>query len=205
MELHYKMYLTIPSKDFQELVFLIKKPTRSTNCLSPRPYGLRRRSTAARLPRFWVRIPPGAWMSVRCECCVLSGRGLGDALIMRPEESYRLWCIVVCDLETSRMRRPWSALGRSATRKKCINFSNLFLEWNSTCFGQFLWPSSGVFHCTYSNGICHTGLLTACEQAVSKIIASGWFYYKNLSRCTIIWTSKSLFFYFKYSTYSFLD
>jgi len=32
------------------------------------------------------------------------------------------------------------------------------------CFGQFLCPSSGVFHCTHSNGICHTGLLTACEQ-----------------------------------------
>ena len=39
----------------------------------------------------------------------------------------------------------------------CTNFSNLFLEWNSTCFGQFLCPSSGVFHCTHSNGICHTG------------------------------------------------
>ena len=67
------------------------------------PCGLRRRSTAARLLRQWVRIPPGAWMSVCCECCVLSGRGLCDALITRPEESYRLWCVVVCDLETSRM------------------------------------------------------------------------------------------------------
>jgi hypothetical protein len=47
---------------------------------------------------------------------------------------------------------------------RCTNFSNLFLEWNSTCFRQFLCPSSGVFHCTHSNGICHTGLLTACEQ-----------------------------------------
>jgi hypothetical protein len=47
---------------------------------------------------------------------------------------------------------------------RCTNFSNLFLEWNSTYFGQFLCPSSGVFHCTHSNGICHTGLLTACEQ-----------------------------------------
>ena len=28
---------------------------------------------------------------------------------------------------------------------------------------QFLCPSSGVFHCTHSNGICHTGLLTAFE------------------------------------------
>ena len=36
--------------------------------------------------------------------------------------------------------------------------------WNSTCFGQFLCPSSGVFHYTHSNGICRTGLLTACKQ-----------------------------------------
>jgi len=59
-----------------------------------------------------------AWMFVCCECCLLSGRGLCDGLITRPEKSYRLWCVVVCDLETSRMRRPWHALGRSATRKK---------------------------------------------------------------------------------------
>jgi len=40
----------------------------------------------------------------------LSGRGLCDDLITRPEESYRLWCVVVCDLETSRKRRPcWVA------------------------------------------------------------------------------------------------
>ena len=51
---------------------------------------------------------------------------------------------------------------------RCNNYSNLFLEWNSIRFGQFLRPSSGVFHCTHSNGISHTGLLTACEQAVSK-------------------------------------
>ena len=38
-----------------------------------------------------------------CECRVLSGRGLCDELITRPEESYRLCCVVVCDLETSRM------------------------------------------------------------------------------------------------------
>ena len=48
---------------------------------------------------------------------------------------------------------------------RCINFSELFLEENSTCFGQFLRPSSGVFHCTHSSGICHTGLQqTAVEQ-----------------------------------------
>jgi len=32
---------------------------------------------------------------------VLSGRGLCDGLITRPEESYRLWRVVVCDQETS--------------------------------------------------------------------------------------------------------
>jgi hypothetical protein len=47
---------------------------------------------------------------------------------------------------------------------KCINFSYLFLEQNSTCFGRFLCPSSGVFHCTHSKDICHTGLLTVFEQ-----------------------------------------
>ena len=57
-------------------------------------------------------------MFVCCECYVLSGRGLCDELITRPEESYRLWCVVVCDLETSKMRRPWPALGRSATGNK---------------------------------------------------------------------------------------
>jgi len=63
------------------------------------PRGLRRRSAAARLLRLWVRIPPAVWMSV--VNVVLSGRGLCDELITRPEESYRLCCVVMCDLETS--------------------------------------------------------------------------------------------------------
>jgi hypothetical protein len=62
------------------------------------PRGLRRRSAAVRLLRLWLRIPPRAWMPV---CWVLSDRGLCDGLITRPEESYRLWRVVVCDHETS--------------------------------------------------------------------------------------------------------
>jgi hypothetical protein len=61
-------------------------------------------------------------MFVCCECCVLSGRGLCNELITRPEESYRMWC-VVCDLETSSMRRPWPALGRSAAGGKNYEIS----------------------------------------------------------------------------------
>jgi len=44
----------------------------------------------------------------------------------------------------------------------CTNFSNLFLEWNSRCFEEFLCPSSGVFHCTHSKSVWHVPLL--CVQ-----------------------------------------
>jgi len=46
-------------------------------------------------------------MSVCCDYCVLSGGGLCYELVTRPEESYRLWSFVVCDLETSPLRRTW--------------------------------------------------------------------------------------------------
>ena len=59
------------------------------------PRGLRRRSAAACLLRLWVRIPPSAWLFVvRVVCCQVK-------LITSLEESYRLWYVVVCDLETS--------------------------------------------------------------------------------------------------------
>ena len=49
---------------------------------------------------------------------MLLGRGLCDELITRPEESYRLWSVVLCDLETSIMRRPWPTGGCRAKKKK---------------------------------------------------------------------------------------
>jgi hypothetical protein len=63
------------------------------HCPSQWPRGLRRGSAVARLLGLWFRISPGAWMSVSYECCVLSGRGLCDGLIPRPEECYRVWCV----------------------------------------------------------------------------------------------------------------
>jgi len=51
-------------------------------------------------PEIVVSNPTGG-MDVCSECRVLSGRGLCDELITRPKQSYRLWCVVVCDLETS--------------------------------------------------------------------------------------------------------
>ena len=79
--------------------------------------GLRHRSAADRLLRLWVRIPLGARKSVYYKCCVLSGRGLCDELMTHPEESYRLWCVVLCGLQTSWMRRSWPIRGCWAKRK----------------------------------------------------------------------------------------
>jgi len=58
----------------------------------------------------------------------LSGRGLCDELITRPEESYRL-CCVVCDLETSRMDSPYIY---NISR---LRVNPVFLNC-STCFGR---------------------------------------------------------------------
>jgi hypothetical protein len=58
------------------------------------PSGLRWKSADARFPGLRVRIPPEAWISVYCECWVLSGRNLCDVPIPRPGECYRLWRVI---------------------------------------------------------------------------------------------------------------
>jgi len=119
---------------------------------------------------------------------------------------------------------------------RCTNFSNLLLEWNSACFGQFLCPSSGVFHCIHSSGICHTGYADSlragafapahklsaklydiyhccvysekllmmeqrnCPKHVEfhsknkfeKLVHIVGLIIRNLTRCTVTWTSESL-------------
>jgi hypothetical protein len=57
-------------------------------------------------------------MFVRCECCVLSGRGLCDELITRPEESYRLCCVVVCALENLKNEEAMTRVGSQRHSKK---------------------------------------------------------------------------------------
>ena len=91
----------------------------SDECRAQWPRGVRRGSAAARLLGLWVRTPPGAWISVCCECCVLSGRGLCVGLITRPEDSYRVCvCLNECDHESSIIRRPWPSRGCCAMGKK---------------------------------------------------------------------------------------
>jgi hypothetical protein len=57
-----------------------------------------------------------------CLLWVLSGRGLCDELITHPGNSYRLWCVVVCEIETSWMRRPWLNRCCRAKIKKVNNY-----------------------------------------------------------------------------------
>jgi hypothetical protein len=57
-------------------------------------------------------------MIVCCECCVLSGRGLCDELITRPEESYRLCCVVVCGLENLVNEEAMTRVGSQRHKKK---------------------------------------------------------------------------------------
>jgi len=48
---------------------------------------------------------------------MLSGRGFCDEVITRPEKSYRLWRVDVCNLQTSWMRRPWPTGGLFGQKK----------------------------------------------------------------------------------------
>jgi hypothetical protein len=55
-----------------------------------------------------------------------------------------------------------------------IIFPKLFLSRNSTCLGQFLCLSSGVFHCTFGTGICHQTCMTyQCRMYSEKLLMIG--------------------------------
>jgi hypothetical protein len=52
------------------------------------------------------------------------------------------------------------------------NFPNFILSKNSTCFGQFLCPSSGVFYCIFDIGIFLAGLMTASKHVQDGTVPS---------------------------------
>jgi hypothetical protein len=122
------------------------------------PRGLRRGSAAARLLRLWFRFPPGSWMFVACEYYVLSGRGLCDEMICRPEESCRMWCVDLCDLETSRVRRPCPALDRSAIGKNILCYISIsYFSYMFRCISHHLQVE---FTYSYSKPSAFTQLLS---------------------------------------------
>jgi hypothetical protein len=87
-------------------------------------------------------------MSVGCECSVLSGRSLYDGLTTRPEESYRLWCVVVCDLNEEapahrgllRKKTKFLMLNKSVLPDKCIILnSTTYTDRNLRLPNMHLW------------------------------------------------------------------
>jgi len=82
--------------------------------------GLRRGSATVCLLGLWVRIPPRAWMSVCCECCVLSGRSLCEGrsvLQSSPTECG----VSECNRAASTIRTFCPTEGRRVMEKESVN------------------------------------------------------------------------------------
>ena len=83
-------------------------------CLIQVAARLRSRSGAAQMLGLRVRIPPAAWMSVCCKCCVLSGRGLCDGPVRGPEN----YCWICVSLSVIRCKITLTRLGRKVKLRK---------------------------------------------------------------------------------------
>jgi len=93
----------------------------------------------------------------------MSGRGLCDKLIISPEESYRLWCVVVCDLETSWMRRPWPTGGCYAKNKQTNKQTNKQSFRNRTTATLPNFWRTATMHIQYYALILRTKITIFCD------------------------------------------
>jgi hypothetical protein len=87
--------------------------------------GLSFGSAAAHLQGLRFRIPLGPWVSISCECCVLSCRGLCDGSITRPEEFYRVWCVCVCVIVCDQMQYHSSETPMNSYKRSYKELRNL--------------------------------------------------------------------------------
>jgi hypothetical protein len=113
---------------------------------------------------------------------MLSSRGLCDGPIPRTEESYRLPCFIVCDRETSRMRRPWLELGCcDGERRKTMS---TYYAWK---FLSVLNMAAIPPHDCYLESGFH---LTLQDTYKAVQIWPGRFVYKQVTLCPgHIWTT----------------
>ena len=132
--------------------------------------------------------------------CVLSGRGLCEELITRPEESYRLWCFVVCDLETLWKRKPYpiverggGAVSRQNKTKLALNLWQVFLVFFSWFLYIYLRKQYFFFCCknvvSFIRLIVHS-LLQICNRL---LLSWSWFtFHRQLSFISVHLTVFSL-------------
>jgi len=125
---YHCIWIGLVADPFQHSIEYFSSINKAKSSWSQWLRGLRRGSAAARLPGLWLRIPPGAWMSVSSECCLLSGEGLCVGLITHPEESYWVWCVWVWSwsLDNKEALAHWGLLGHGT---KIINSWRLWIFW----------------------------------------------------------------------------
>jgi hypothetical protein len=100
--------LIIHSSTVMPVLFILRPIFTLAKASRPIPVAVRSKAWVygSSLTRIVGSNPARVWMSVSCECCVLSGRGLCDGLVTRPEESYRMWCVYSVIVKPRKMRRP---------------------------------------------------------------------------------------------------
>jgi len=78
----------------------------------------------------WAQIPSEEWISLFCECCMLSGRGLCVGLITRPEESYQVYYVSFrsCSLDYEGVLAHWELL-RNGGNNIIINYSIIIVSY----------------------------------------------------------------------------
>jgi hypothetical protein len=120
-------------------------------------------------------------MFVYCVCSVLSGRGLSDGLITRPEEFYRLWRVAVCDQETSWYEEAIAHAWLHSQRNKLTNWQRereVYLTKRKTYASATLFLINFTRPLQRSNPCLHgwrlvTNLLSHCTGDLSSCIVQG--------------------------------
>ena len=98
------------------------------HCRSQWPRGVRRMSAAARLLRFWVRIPPGAYMYVSVVCCQIEASATSWSLLQRsPTDCGASLCVWSRNLMNEEALGRW---GLSRQRQTKTDHFICRLGWN---------------------------------------------------------------------------
>jgi len=88
--------------------------------------GLSCESATVSLLSLRILFPQGAWMSVCCGCCVLSGRLPCFGLFPLPEQFYQVWCAWMLSWNLA-IRRSWPTSGCCYMEKNLWLINNYFL------------------------------------------------------------------------------
>jgi len=103
---------------------------------------------------------------------VLSGRGLCDELITRPEESYRLWCVVVW----SRKPQEWGGhdprwVAAPQQKNSCYAYLLMIYFVQNRCI--IMWTFSAINLLVLWRCSCSWSV-KVCVESVSYIYCSFW-------------------------------